>query len=69
MKFFTVGIFLFCACSPSKTNDRACKEAAKKDCVCTMQYDPVCGCDNVTYSNACMANCEGVQRYTKGACK
>jgi hypothetical protein len=46
----------------------ACKGAAKKDCICTAIYQPVCGCDKVTYSNACEASCNGVTRYEKGVC-
>lgn len=45
-----------------------CKGEAKKDCMCTMQYEPVCGCDGKTYSNPCMASCAGVKSYTKGEC-
>lgn len=35
---------------------------------CTEQYEPVCGCDNRTYSNGCEAHRAGVSVATKGAC-
>jgi hypothetical protein len=31
-------------------------------------YEPVCGCNNVTYSNQVEAKVNGVKSYTKGAC-
>lgn len=36
--------------------------------VCTEQADPVCGCDGMTYSNACKANAAGVSVASDGAC-
>ncbi|HYO15962.1 MAG TPA: Kazal-type serine protease inhibitor family protein [Thermoanaerobaculia bacterium] len=38
-----------------------------ESCICPLIFDPVCGCDNRTYSNACFAACE-VLSFTEGAC-
>lgn len=71
LKFFPL-LLLAAACTrPMPTADTtACIDPAKirKDAMCTMQYDPVCGCNNVTYGNACTATNAGVLSYAPGAC-
>jgi hypothetical protein len=44
-------------------------KCAPKPQACTMQYDPVCGCDGNTHGNACSAASKGVNVAHKGACK
>ncbi|WP_433934337.1 Kazal-type serine protease inhibitor family protein [Sorangium cellulosum] len=41
---------------------------AERPASCTEEYMPVCGCDNRTYANACLAAMDGVAVYTKGEC-
>ncbi|MFK7989070.1 MAG: hypothetical protein AB8I08_23835 [Sandaracinaceae bacterium] len=36
---------------------------------CGGNFDPVCGCDGSTYSNACLANAEGVPVGSLGECE
>jgi ABC-type cobalt transport system substrate-binding protein len=68
--------FVFLISCNSTKNSSADEAANKENCVekidpacsCMMVYEPVCGCNNKTYSNACLAECSGIKEYKKGEC-
>lgn len=67
MKVLAISL-LVALSATTKCKKGECKETVKEDCMCTMQYDPVCGCNEKTYSNACVAECHGITNYVKGEC-
>ena len=69
--FCNVGLFI-------SDNGNFCEETADRDCIdetiindsveCSMINSPVCGCDGMTYSNACEAMKRGVIQFVDGEC-
>jgi len=60
----------FCS-KPVGTCEFAAQEGlcVEKPQICNEKYDPVCGCDYVTYSNACKAAEAGVNVFYAGECR
>ncbi len=59
-------------CEDEKDESTTAKDCIDKSKIslrpCPDNYDPVCGCDNKTYTNACSAEVQGLTSWTKGAC-
>ena len=66
------------SCKKDKINCVATPAASSGNCIdstlidpnmmCTEQWDPVCGCDDLTYPNSCNATYSGVISYVEGEC-
>lgn len=60
----------FTSCDNEKQSmDCIDPDKIKPDQPCIEIYQPVCGCDNKTYSNNCFAEINGVSEWTSGECE
>ena len=67
-KFLPFLLFLIFVSCRTK-NIENCIQKPNLDRLCPAVYDPVCGCNGITYSNSCRAEAEGVLKWEKGECK
>lgn len=73
--FFVLIPTLFLSCE-----DKSKKEIDEFGCIdkskilktpqpCIEIYAPVCGCDSITYSNSCLAEKNGLTKWSEGKCE
>ncbi len=62
------GLLSLILCSCGKTE--ACIDPNNIDygVYCGQVYEPVCGCNDITYANPCEAETSGVRSYIYGPC-
>ena len=70
-KLFITSLICVLSCSSDETDETTCIDETKIDglVLCIEVYEPVCGCDGVTYPNLCYASSiGGVTSFIDGAC-
>jgi hypothetical protein len=62
-------LFSMCEKNDNPEDDECLIGIADQTILCIEIYEPVCGCNNVTYANDCYAGAGNISSWTQGACK
>ena len=66
---FLFAVFLRMSCKDIEKDyqEDNCIVMSSKDIPCTKEYNPVCGCNQITFGNECVARASDVPVFLKGA--
>lgn len=64
-------LVIICGCSTNRAIGDDCKAKSATQSIrdCYYEVELVCGCDDVTYRNACFAKANGVKTWSDGPCE
>lgn len=69
MKRLSILLLFVLSCESSQdSTDCIDRDNINPEAICYEIYQPVCGCNQQTYSNDCYAQAAGVREYTSGRC-
>ena len=69
MKYTTISFLVLITMCEKDDDLSSCKiQPNNTDMACIEIYQPVCGCDGITYSNTCYATASGLLTWTEGEC-
>ncbi len=68
IKLSAFSLICLFALACNKSDNNSCELNPTADVGCFQVYDPVCGCNDVTYGNECEATVAGVPSFTPGEC-
>ena len=68
MKKLLIFLFSFVFFSCEESNTSPCISDVLDGRVCIEVYEPVCGCNDKTYSNSCYAQSAGILSWAEGEC-
>lgn len=65
LPFCFISVCLLLSCKKNSTCE---KGPVNQNCICPLNANLVCGCNNQTYYTPCDAQCDGITTYSMGHC-